>query len=208
MKVLIVKTSSMGDLIHTLPALTDACRENPGIRFDWVAERAFTEIASWHSAVERVIPIDLRSWKHRPFSRQTLREIVVALKGLQFQRYDWIIDAQGLVKSALVTGLAHGRSAGMSWTSCKEGLASLAYRKRFVILKEAHAIDRLRELFAKVLNYRYDAARLDYGWTQREWVDAGIEKPYLVFLHASSKERKCWHNAEWVDAARLAQHAG
>lgn len=104
MRVLIVKTSSMGDVLHTLPALTDAAQAIPGIRFDWVVEEGFAQIPSWHKSVERVIPVAIRRWRKAWFSapikaeRQTFREAVQAVK------YDAIIDAQGLVKSAaLVT---------------------------------------------------------------------------------------------------------
>ncbi|STU54952.1 lipopolysaccharide heptosyltransferase I [Klebsiella pneumoniae subsp. ozaenae] len=112
MRVLIVKTSSMGDVLHTLPALTDAAQAIPGIRFDWVVEEGFAQIPSWHKSVERVIPVAIRRWRKAWFStpikaeRQTFREAVQAVK------YDAIIDAQGLVKSAaLVTRLAPRRQA-------------------------------------------------------------------------------------------------
>ena len=116
MRVLIVKTSSMGDVLHTLPALTDAAQAIPGIRFDWVVEEGFAQIPSWHESVERVIPVAIRRWRKAWFSapikaeRQAFREAVQAVK------YDAIIDAQGLVKSAaLVTRLAHGVQHGLDW---------------------------------------------------------------------------------------------
>lgn len=99
MRVLIVKTSSMGDVLHTLPALTDAAQAIPGIRFDWVVEEGFAQIPSWHKSVERVIPVAIRRWRKAWFSapikaeRQAFREAVQAVK------YDAIIDAQGLVKA-------------------------------------------------------------------------------------------------------------
>ena len=97
MRVLIVKTSSMGDVLHTLPALTDAAQAIPGIRFDWVVEEGFAQIPSWHESVERVIPVAIRRWRKAWFSapikaeRQAFREAVQAVK------YDAIIDAQGLL---------------------------------------------------------------------------------------------------------------
>ena len=154
MRVLIVKTSSMGDVLHTLPALTDAAQAIPGIRFDWVVEEGFAQIPSWHKSVERVIPVAIRRWRKAWFSapikaeRQTFREAVQAVK------YDAIIDAQGLVKSAaLVTRLAHGVKHGMDWQSAREPLASLFYNRRHHIAKQQHAVERTRELFAKSLGY-------------------------------------------------------
>lgn len=154
MRVLIVKTSSMGDVLHTLPALTDAAQAIPGIRFDWVVEEGFAQIPSWHKSVERVIPVAIRRWRKAWFSapikaeRQAFREAVQAVK------YDAIIDAQGLVKSAaLVTRLAHGVKHGMDWQTAREPLASLFYNRRHHIAKQQHAVERTRELFAKSLGY-------------------------------------------------------
>lgn len=137
MRVLIVKTSSMGDVLHTLPALTDAAQAIPGIRFDWVVEEGFAQIPSWHESVERVIPVAIRRWRKAWFSapikaeRQAFREAVQAVK------YDAIIDAQGLVKSAaLVTRLAHGVKHGMDWQTAREPLASLFYNRRHHIAKQ------------------------------------------------------------------------
>lgn len=164
MRVLIVKTSSMGDVLHTLPALTDAAQAIPGIRFDWVVEEGFAQIPSWHESVERVIPVAIRRWRKARFSapikaeRQAFREAVQAVK------YDAIIDAQGLVKSAaLVTRLAHGVKHGMDWQTAREPLASLFYNRRHHIAKQQHAVERTRELFAKSLGYAKPQTQGDYA---------------------------------------------
>ncbi len=208
MRVLIVKTSSMGDLIHTLPAVTDAVKHCPGMRFDWVAEQPFAEIPSWHPAVETVIPISLRRWRRDPFSRRSITEAGAALSRLRSARYDHIIDAQGLIKSAIVACLARGTRAGMTWSSCREGLASIAYRKRFEISRDRHAIDRLRELFAKILGYHYDMTDLDYGLERESFRSHYDEVPYLVFLHATSAERRLWQEVEWIKLGSLAADEG
>ena len=116
MRVLIVKTSSMGDVLHTLPALTDAQQAIPGIKFDWVVEEGFAQIPSWHAAVERVIPVAIRRWRKAWFSAPIKAERKAFREALQAKNYDAVIDAQGLVKSAaLVTRLAHGVKHGMDW---------------------------------------------------------------------------------------------
>ncbi len=119
MRVLIVKTSSMGDVLHTLPSLTDAMRAIPGIRFDWVVEEGFAQIPTWHEAVDRVIPVAIRRWRKAWFSAPIKAARKAAVQSLQTRAvqatsaYDAIIDAQGLVKSAaLVTRLAHGVKHG------------------------------------------------------------------------------------------------
>ena len=103
MRVLLVKTSSLGDVIHTLPALTDAQRAIPGIQFDWVVEEGFAEIPAWHPAVAQVIPVAIRRWRKHPL--QTLRsgEWRRFKARLRETHYDLVIDAQGLLKSAWLT---------------------------------------------------------------------------------------------------------
>ena len=98
MRVLIVKTSSMGDVLHTLPALTDAQQAIPGIQFDWVVEEGFAQIPSWHSAVDRVIPVAIRRWRKAWFSAPIKAERKAFRDAVRLQQYDAIIDAQGLVK--------------------------------------------------------------------------------------------------------------
>ena len=112
-RVLIIKTSSLGDVLHTLPAVTDAARELPGIRFDWVVEEPFMEVPAWHTAIDDVIPVALRRWKHRPFHVLRVGEPQAAVKHLRQQRYDQIIDAQGLVKSAVISRFARGPRTGL-----------------------------------------------------------------------------------------------
>ena len=194
MRVLIVKTSSMGDVLHTLPSLTDAMRAIPGIRFDWVVEEGFAQIPTWHEAVDRVIPVAIRRWRKAWFSAPIRAERKAFREAVQAQRYDAIVDAQGLVKSAaLVTRLAHGVKHGMDWQTAREPLASLFYNRRHHIAKQQHAVERTRELFAKSLGYAKPDLQGDYAIAQhclRE-TDKDIA-PYLVFLHATTRDDKHW----------------
>ena len=206
MRVLIVKTSSLGDLIHTLPAVTDAARHVPGIQFDWVAEEAFSEIPSWHPAVDRVIPIATRRWRKNWSMAWAERNIQQSFADLRVRHYDRIIDDQGLIKSAIVTRCARGTRYGMDWRSCREPLASIAYENRFCIAKENHAINRVCELFARVFDYRC-AAENDYGLNKENFEFPG-HKPYLVFLHGSSWPSKLWPQKQWIELATFAEKAG
>lgn len=208
MKVLIVKTSSLGDLIHTLPALTDAEEAVPGIRFDWVAEEVFAEIPSWHRAVDRVIPVAVRRWRKNPFEAGSRKAMAAAVRDLRAESYDAVIDVQGLIKSAVLTRLARGRRFGMDRASCREPLASLAYGQRFPVPKGVHAIDRVRMLFAKVLGYGYRAERLDYGLDRSGFPPPSEKRPYLVFLHGTSRPAKLWPQPNWIQLAHRASKAG
>src|SRR3990167_10290482 len=106
MRILLVKTSSMGDIIHTLPALTDAGAAIPGIQIDWMIEEVFAEIPRWHALVNEVIPIAFRRWRKNIFSLASRNEWKQLRTCLQERQYDLILDAQGLVKSAFLTFLA------------------------------------------------------------------------------------------------------
>lgn len=206
MHVLIVKTSSMGDLIHTLPAVSDAVLHVPDIQFEWVAEEAFAEIPSWHPAVERVIPIAIRRWRKNWRQAWASRNIQTATAQLRNQKYDCVIDAQGLVKSAIITRLAWGHRYGMDRWSCREPLASMIYSTRISIPRGSHAIDRVRDLFAQVFNYRY-TEEINYGLSRKDFEFSG-DRPYVVFLHGSSWPSKLWPQTQWIELAALANKAG
>src|SRR5688572_10593662 len=139
MRVLLIKLSSMGDLIHSLPALTDAMQHLPNLEITWVVEPAFQEIAQWHPAVKRIIPMPLRGKKYK--------QIWQAIKEIRSQKYDLVIDAQGLFKSAVISRLAKTKvRAGLDWTSVREPLASLFYNRKYAVVWTQHAVIRLRKL--------------------------------------------------------------
>ena len=210
MRVLIVKTSSMGDVLHTLPALTDAMQAIPRIRFDWVVEEGFAQIPSWHPAVERVLPVAIRRWRKAWFSAPVKAERQAFRAALRAVKYDAVIDAQGLVKSAaLVTRLAEGVKHGMDWHSAREPLASLFYNRRHAIPKAQHAVERTRELFAKSLSYARPDAQGDYAIAQH-FLNAADDNgvPYAVFLHATTRDDKHWPEAHWRELIALLADSG
>ena len=197
-RVLIVKTSSMGDLIHTLPALTDAKRAIPQIRFDWVAERGFAEIPHWHPAVEDVIVSDLRKWKKRPFASWLSPEYMAFRAALASQDYDLVIDAQGLIKSAwLIARLAHGEVAGYDRKSAREGLASMVYNQKYSVSRSLHAVERTRSLFAQALGYEF-SGHPDSGLVRGDQPDQAV---WLV--HGTSRVDKEWPESHWIQLAQV-----
>ncbi|KNC11230.1 ADP-heptose--LPS heptosyltransferase [Klebsiella sp. RIT-PI-d] len=210
MRVLIVKTSSMGDVLHTLPALTDAQRALPGIQFDWVVEEGFAQIPSWHETVERVLPVAIRRWRKAWFSAEVKAERNAFYNRLREVEYDAIIDAQGLVKSAaLVTRLARGIKHGMNWKSAREPLASLFYQRRHNIAKQQHAVERTRELFAKSLGYGQPETQGDYAIAQHFSTNLKARgERYAVFLHATTRDDKHWPEEHWRQLTGLLRDAG
>jgi heptosyltransferase-1 len=209
MRVLIVKTSSMGDVIHTLPALTDAGNAIPDIQFDWVVEENFAEIPAWHPRVNKVIPIAWRRWRKQLFSTATRQGLHEFRQRLRAEKYDLIIDAQGLVKSALCAVFARGVAAGLDWNCARESLASLFYRRKLEVDFQQHAIVRMRMLFSLALGYPLPTSVPDYGIDRQKLVaGASPATPYLVFLHGTTWATKHWPEAYWLALTRLAEQKG
>ncbi len=206
MRVLIVKTSSMGDILHTLPALTDAMRAIPGIRFDWAVEENFAQIPSWHPAVEEVIPVAIRRWRKNWFGNVARQERCDFKKYLRRQQYDKVIDAQGLIKSAaLVTRVARGEKHGLDCKSAREPLASWFYNERHAVDRHQHAVERIRQLFAVSLGYEVPPGKGDYAIAAHFNRPPGQTSvaPYLVFLHATTRAEKHWPEAHWRELIGL-----
>ena len=208
MRVLIVKTSSLGDVIHTLPALTDAGRAIPGIQFDWLVEENFAEIPSWHPLVDRVIPVALRRWRKSIFSKETRDQFRVFRKLLQSRHYDLVIDAQGLLKSALLARMAKGICCGLDGESARERAASWFYRHCFSVAKNQHAITRIRSLFSQALHYPMPVSVPNYGLDRAHFEYENKEDPYLVFLHGTTWETKHWPESSWLTLAKIAHQKG
>jgi heptosyltransferase-1 len=197
-------------VLHTLPALTDAQQAIPDIHFDWVVEEGFAQIPSWHSAVDRVIPVAIRRWRKAWFSAPIKTERKAFRNAVRLQQYDAIIDAQGLVKSAaLVTRLAHGIKHGMDWSTAREPLASLFYNRKHHIARQQHAVERTRELFAKSLGYTKPQSQGDYAIAQHFLTELNADAgQYAVFLHATTRDDKHWPEANWRELIGLLNNAG
>ncbi|WP_424406749.1 lipopolysaccharide heptosyltransferase RfaC [Pasteurella sp. PK-2025] len=197
MKICLVKTSSMGDILHSLPALTDAQHALPHLQVDWVVEENFMEIPHWHPAVRQVIPIALRRWRQSPFSKQTRHQWQQYRTLLQAESYDAVIDAQGLVKSAFfATRLAQGTSHGYDRHSIREPLAAFFYNKKYAISYQQHAVERIRQLFAQSLNYPLPNTKGNYGIAPHFTAQPN-PVPYLLFFHGTTRQDKCLPDAQW-----------
>ncbi len=207
-KILIVKTSSMGDVIHTLPALTDAGLANKNIRFDWVVEKPFAEIPTWHPLVDKVIPVEVRRWRKNPLKAIGSGEMGNFLTNLRLTQYDGILDAQGLMKSALIARLAKGVRLGLDRRSAWEPTASYLYQKTFSVNPELHAITRVRTLFGKALGYSFDRDHVAYGVDQRKFKTDPNEPPYVLFLHGTTWETKHWPESYWEALAKQVNQRG
>ena len=200
MKVLLVKMSSLGDIVHALPALTDAAAL--GARFDWVVEENYQPVAARGSGVERVLPVAFRRWRQSP--GEARRELCAFLRRVRRRRYDLVIDGQGLIKSALVGWAARAASrAGFDAASVRERPAALAYDRRVRVPRADHAIARLRRLFAAAIGYPLPRTEPAFGLGAER-----AEQNSVVLIHGTSWHSKLWPEAFWVDVARRIADAG
>ena len=205
MRVLVVKTSSMGDVIHTLPAIEDATKAIPGIKFDWLIEEGFQEIPAWHDSVDKVIPTGLRRWRKSWRKTFLSGEIKLFLKRLRENKYDVVIDAQGLIKSAVPAKFAKGILCGFDQSSAREGMAARFYDRKFAVDKSLHAIERVRRLFALSLGYEYQnispCVKLNLN-------AAHEEKKGFLFLHGTTWPSKHWPDESWLELGKLLKEKG
>ena len=208
MRVLLIKTSSMGDVIHTLPALTDALAAIPDLEVDWVVEEAFADLARRHPAVHQVFPCALRRWRKHPFKARRSGEWATFKSAVQASKYDAVIDAQGLIKSAFVTRLGRGPSFGLDKHSAREGLSARVLDHPLAVAKGQHAIDRVRQLFALALGYTLPGSAPDYG-LPRSHVPTSLNRPaQLVFCHGTTWPTKHYPEAFWRQLVELASAEG
>jgi len=205
MHVLVVKTSSMGDVIHTLPAIEDATKAIPGIKFDWLIEEGFQEIPAWHDSIDKVIPIALRRWRKSWLKAFLSGEIKIFLKRLREKKYDLIIDAQGLLKSAVPAKFARGTLIGFDKASAREGIAAKFYDRDLTVDKSLHAIERVRQLFARSLGYEYQdtlpSVKLNLN-------SAEEDKKGVLFLHGTTWPSKHWPDDSWLELGKFLKERG
>ena len=216
MRVLIIKMSSMGDILHCLPALTDAGRHHAKLSFDWVVEESFVEIPNWHPLVNTIIPVALRRWKRSPLKAIHSGEWRKFRKQLRSRTYDVIIDAQGLMKSALLTRIARGKRCGLDHLSAWEILASVAYQVKASVQPEQHAITRMRQLFSQLLEYPCPNDTPDYGIAKDQFQESLVslpdfsrpKDPFVLFFHGTTWQTKHWPVSHWQALLTQAVNAG
>ena len=210
MRILIVKVSSLGDIIHTLPAVTDAAEARKDVVFDWVVEENFVEAPAWHPAVDKVIPVSIRRWRRNPLKSWMNREVRGFRQRLREEHYDLVIDAQGLIKSGIISRMSKGLTIGLSNQTAREPLSALFYNQSYSVPRNDHAAERLRQLFSRALNYRYSKASIDYGIDlsriSREPLPR--ESGAVLFLHGTTWATKHWPEAYWRRLGEIAAAAG
>jgi heptosyltransferase-1 len=206
-RVLIVKTSSMGDVVHALPALSDMLRAHPGLEADWLVEAPFAAIPQLHPGVRRVLALAWRKWRRALFARESWRAIAALRAELRRDRYDLVLDLQGLVKSALWGRQAAGPLAGYDRQSVREPLATLLYRRTARVSRELHAVERCRRLAAAHLGYPMPDSPPVFG-LRAPAADWQPRAPYAVLIPNASRTEKLWPERSWIALGERLQRAG
>ena len=207
MRLLLVKLSSLGDVIHNLPVASDLARHLPGVSLGWVVEAPYAELVAMHPAVTTVFPISLRALKKNWFSLRAWSGFLEQRNQLASQSFDGILDTQGLLKSAWIAHWAEGPVSGFDAESAREPLAARFYQRRFAVATGQHAVARNRALAAAAFGYPLSTP-VDYGLQAVRPQESRGGAPYLVFLHATSRRNKMWPDAAWVELGRRAGALG
>lgn len=206
MRVLLVKTSSMGDVVHALTAVREAKQQHPELIIDWLVEESFADIARLakdQGDIANVIPVPFRRWrKQKPLGVFCNANIRALKQTLRERHYDLVLDAQGLFKSLFLARLAGAPIAGFDRHSAREALASIGYRQRYRVEKNQHAIERLRQLFAQALSYPLPASA-----PPTPHHSAG-EPPTILLFHGTTWDNKSYPTAQWHQLAKRLQSQG
>ena len=193
--ILFIKTSSLGDVVHHMPALSEARKARPDASFTWLVEEAFAPLVALHPAAGAVIPVAWRRWRKSMLAPSTLGEIAGSLRAIRARRYDIIVDSQGLLRSAVIARFARGRRHGYGASSIREPLASLFYDVRHDVSRALHAVERNRMLSGLALGYAPQGAP-DFGLDRARFAASG--ERYAVLLHATAEPRKLWPETNWI----------
>lgn len=202
--ILIIKTSSLGDVVHQMPAITDAARSRPGVRIAWVVEEAFAPLAGLHPAVADVIPVATRRWRSQLLQASTWAEVLAFRSRLRVNASESVIDTQGLIRSAVMAKLARGVRHGYDASSIREPLAARLYDRTHSVCRDLHAVTRNRLLTGLALGYR-PPVDIDYGLSILPRSDA---PRYAVLLHGTSRASKEWREADWIAVGQWLRQRG
>jgi heptosyltransferase-1 len=207
-RVLFVKLSSLGDVVHHMPAVTDLARARPGVHIAWAVEEAYAELVRLHPGVADAFPVSLRALRQGPLSPARWARLAATRRSLRRGGFDLVVDTQGLLKSAMVARFARSPSFGLDKRSAREGSASRFYDVKLRVPRDLHAVERNRRLVAQVFGYKLDGVA-DYGLAPPAqppgWAP---QTAYTVFLHAASRAQKRWPEDSWLALGRAANEAG
>jgi heptosyltransferase-1 len=220
MKILLVKLSSLGDVVHALPVVQDILAALPDAKIDWVVEKSFAPVLSACAGLRRIIPCEIRRWRKSPLSAVTRQEWNAFKAQLRDEAYDAVIDLQGLAKSAVVARLARmapegkryalaNQTEGSGYEAPSRWVADVAIRME----PRIHAVQRSRELAARALGYSFDPApdfglKVPVAQVKRAQSAIDLIANRVAFVHGTSRADKEWPLSHWIELGRRLAKAG
>ena len=232
-KILLVKLSSLGDVLHNLPIFWDLRARLPHAQIDWAVEEGYVHLLQpllskdGFRGVDRIIPFGLRRWKKNLFKLQTWKEFFAFRKALQAVSYDVLIETQGLLKSALVCALARKSSyavvaglANPTEFSGYEPMARAFYNQCVQVPNQCHAIDRSRWVMSSALDWplpnRQESPTHFYPESYVAQLGSSeissdlriLKKPFILCFHCTAREAKRWSNEHWISLGKSLSSKG
>lgn len=207
-RILFVKLSSLGDVIHHMPAVTDVQAHVPGARIGWAVEEAYADLVRMHPAVGEVIPVSMRRLRRNPLAPSAWSALRRGMRAVSRGGWDYVVDTQGLIKSGLVARRAHAPVFGFDRKTARERFAARFNDVKFHVPRDLHAVERNRRLVAQVFGYSIDAPAA-YGMVSPDPPPAWLpQSQYVVFLHAASRAAKRWPEERWIALGALLARTG
>jgi len=210
LKILLVRVSSLGDVLHNLPMVADLLRRHPGATIDWVVEEGYVSLVRLNPHVRKIIPWSLRRWRKRLGKKETRAEIRAFFANLREEEYDYVFDTQGLLKTGIIMGAARVRTGGRkiglangSEGSGYEGISRIFHTDSIPLSPRTHAVARGRLVAAAALDYPVDTAP-DFGLPAPDAAARPAFLPredYAVFFHGTARAAKKWADANWIALA-------
>jgi heptosyltransferase-1 len=207
LKILLVRVSSLGDVLHNLPIVADILRHDPAAQIDWVVEEGYVSLVRLNPHVRKVIPFALRRWKKGLGNAAVRAEFRAFFRELRFDAYDYVFDTQGLIKTGIIMAAARVRKGGLkvgmangTEDSGYEGVSRIFHTRSVPVALRTHAVARGRQVVASVLGYEVSAPP-DFGLSAPDpaarpaWMPPG---DYTVFFHATAGATKRWDAPNWI----------
>jgi heptosyltransferase I len=198
---LLIRISSLGDVVQTFPAATDLLRARPDVRLEWVVEEAYEPLVKLHPGVARTLPFALRRWRNNIFASRSWEEISILFHAVRLHPYEAVIDSQGLLKSLAVAKMAKGPLHGFGKRTVREPWLARFYNHTYEFPPAQHRVLHYRGLLAKIFGYEPDAA-IDYGLRAPPQPAAAKAAAYCVLLHSTARAEKLWPEAQWIALGR------
>jgi heptosyltransferase-1 len=211
LKILLVRVSSLGDVLHNLPIVADIQRHHPGAQVDWVVEEGYVSLVRLNPMVHKVIPFALRRWKKGLRDQAVRAEMRGFWRDLRAEQYDYVFDTQGLIKTGIIMACARVRPGGKkvglangTEDSGYEGISRIFHTLSIPVAPRTHAVARGRQVVAAALSYTLDAAP-DFSLPRPDqarrpaWMPPG---DYAVFFHGTARDAKKWAPAHWIALGR------